>query len=143
MQRSLFDPVYRSELNNDEQDVAVYLDGEAAVTWWHRNVARTQYGIQGWRKQKIYPDFIFAVREDGAASWIVVLETKGDHLDNLDTAYKRAVLEFLSNTFAWDDSIPAGQLELVADDGQTVECALILMSEWKVKLPHLLPSGAG
>ena len=55
LQRSLFDPVYRSELNNDEQDVAVYLDGEAAVTWWHRNVARTQYGIQGWRKQKDLP----------------------------------------------------------------------------------------
>lgn len=142
LQRSLFDPVYRSDLNNDEQDVAVYLDGEAAVTWWHRNVARTQYGIQGWRKQKIYPDFIFAVREDDAASRIVVLETKGDHLDNLDTAYKRDVLEFLSSTFVWDDSIPAGQLELVADDGQTIECALILMSEWKVKLPHLLLAGA-
>ena len=44
LQRSLFEPVYRSELNQDEQDVAVYLDGDAAVTWWHRNVARTQYG---------------------------------------------------------------------------------------------------
>ena len=141
LRRSLFEPVYRNELNRDEQDVAVYLDGDAAVTWWHRNVARTQYGIQGWRKRKIYPDFIFAVREDGAAGRIVVLETKGDHLDNLDTAYKREVLAFLSGSFAWDDGIPAGQLELVADGGQTVECVLILMSEWRTKLPNLLLPG--
>ena len=138
LQRSLFEPVYRSELNQDEQDVAVYLDGDAAVTWWHRNVARTQYGIQGWRKQKIYPDFIFAVQEDGADGRIVVLETKGDHLNNPDTTYKRKVLDFLSSNFGWDDSIPAGQLELVAANGHTVECALILMSEWKTKLPQYL-----
>ena len=143
LQRSLFEPVYRSELNRDEQDVAVYLDGDAAVTWWHRNVARTQYGIQGWKKRKIYPDFIFAVREDGATGRIVVLETKGDHLDNLDTAYKREVLDFLSGNFAWDDSIPAGQLELVADGGQTVECALILLGEWRTKLPNLLLPTSG
>lgn len=67
-----------------------------------------------------------------------VLETKGDHLDDLDTAYKREVLDFLSGNFAWDDSILAGQLELVVDGGQTVECALILLSEWKTKLPNLL-----
>ena len=142
LQKSLFEPVYQIELNRDEQDVAVYLDGEAAVSWWHRNVARTQYGIQGWKQQKIYPDFIFVVRGDGATSRIVVLETKGDYLDNLDTAYKREVLSFLSSNFAWDDSIDAGKLELVASNGQTVESALILMSEWKVKLPHLLRAGA-
>ena len=71
-------PLYEGHFNRDEQDVAVYLDGEAAVTWWHRNVARTQYGIQGWKKRRIYPDFIFAVRSDSAGSGIVVLETKGD-----------------------------------------------------------------
>ncbi|MFN3585393.1 DEAD/DEAH box helicase [Phenylobacterium sp.] len=67
LEKSLFAPVYESELNKDERDVAVYLDGEKALTWWHRNVARTQYGLQGWRKAKIYPDFIFAVRRDGEA----------------------------------------------------------------------------
>ena len=142
LQRSLFEPVYRSELNQDEQDVAVYLDGEEAVTWWHRNVARTQYGIQGWRKRKIYPDFIFAVRKDGDDGRIVVLETKGDHLDNSETAYKRDVLDFLSTNFEWDNSIPAGQLKLVAANGQTVECALVLMSEWRTKLPDFLRGDA-
>jgi type III restriction enzyme len=108
LEKSLFSPVYENELNKDERDVAVYLDGEKALTWWHRNVARTQYGLQGWRKAKIYPDFIFAVQSEGAAKRITVLETKGDQLDNLDTAYKREVLSFLSDNFAWDDCVPAG-----------------------------------
>ena len=105
----------------------MYLDGEAAVTWWHRNVARTQYGIQGWKKRRIYPDFIFAVRGGEKPGRVVVLETKGDHLDNLDTDYKRKVLSFLSSSFAWDTRARAGELELIVADGQTVECSLILL----------------
>ena len=142
LKRSLFAPVYESELNRDEREVAVYLDGEEALTWWHRNVARTQYGIQGWKKGKIYPDFIFAVRTDGTANRIIILETKGDQLDNLDTAYKREVLSFLSSSFAWDDCTPAGELELIANGGEIVQCALILMSDWKTKLPRFLTGNA-
>jgi len=141
LEKSLFAPVYEAELNKDERDVAVYLDGEGALSWWHRNVARSQYGIQGWKKAKIYPDFIFAVQTEGAAKRITVLETKGDQLDNLDTAYKRDVLGFLSDHFAWDDATPAGELELVQNNGETVQGTLILMSEWKAKLPdYLKPS---
>jgi type III restriction enzyme len=138
LEKSLFAPVYEAELNKDERDVAVYLDGEAALSWWHRNVARSQYGIQGWKKAKIYPDFIFAVQTEGEAKRITVLETKGDQLDNLDTAYKRDVLAFLSDHFAWDDATPAGELELVQNNGETVEGTLILMSEWQAKLPEYL-----
>ncbi|GGB29431.1 DEAD/DEAH box helicase [Allosediminivita pacifica] len=138
LEKSLFAPVYEAELNKDERDVAVYLDGEGALSWWHRNVARSQYGIQGWKKAKIYPDFIFAVQTTGEAKKITVLETKGDQLDNLDTAYKRDVLDFLSGHFAWDDATPAGELELVKNNGETVEGTLILMSDWKTKLPEYL-----
>ncbi len=137
LEKSLFAPVYENELNGDERDVAVYLDGEKTLAWWHRNVARSQYGIQGWRKAKIYPDFIFAVQRDGEARRITVLETKGDQLDNLDTAYKREALSFLSDHFQWDDATPVGELELV-NNGETVEGTLILMSEWKAKLPSYL-----
>jgi type III restriction enzyme len=143
LERSLFAPVYESELNRDESDVAVYLDGEKALVWWHRNVARTQYGLQGWRRSKIYPDFIFAVQGHGKSQRITVLETKGDQLDNLDTAYKREVLKLLSSNFAWDTTVPAGTLELIRSNGETVECTLILMSEWATKLPgHLVPKPA-
>ena len=96
LEKSLFSPVYENELNLAEREVAVYLDGEQALSWWHRNVARRQYGIQGWMRGRIYPDSIFAVRVNGAGGRIVVLETKGDQLDNLDTDYKREVLSFLS-----------------------------------------------
>ncbi|WP_417456145.1 DEAD/DEAH box helicase [Kordiimonas sp.] len=137
LEKSLFAPVYESELNNDEQDVAVYLDGEKTLAWWHRNVARTQYGIQGWKKAKIYPDFIFAVQREGEGKRITVLETKGDQLDNLDTAYKREALSFLSDHFQWDDATPVGELELV-NSGESVEGTLILMSEWRAKLPAYL-----
>jgi len=137
LEKSLFAPVYEADFNTDEKDVAVYLDGEGALTWWHRNVAKTQYGIQGWRKAKIYPDFIFAVQRDGEAKRITVLETKGDQLDNLDTAYKRAALSYLSQQFRWDDAVPVGDLELV-NQGETVGGTLILMSEWRALLPaHL------
>ena len=138
LDKSLFAPVYENDFNGDEQDVAIYLDGEKALTWWHRNVARTQYGIQGWRRARIYPDFIFAVRHEGKAAQITVLETKGDQLDNLDTAYKRDVLDFLSQHFGWDDTAPVGELELVKNDGETVAATLILVSEWKAKLPAYL-----
>jgi type III restriction enzyme len=138
LEKSLFAPVYENELNGEEREVAVYLDGDMALDWWHRNVARMQYGIQGWKKAKIYPDFIFAVQGDGKAKRITVLETKGDQLDNLDTAYKREVLAFLSDSFAWDDYTPAGELELIQNNGEIVQCTLILMSEWKAKLPDYL-----
>ena len=138
LEKSLFAPVYSNELNSDEREVAVYLDGEEALNWWHRNVARSQYGIQGWKKGKIYPDFIFAVQTDGSANRITVLETKGDQLDNLDTAYKREVLSFLSDNFEWDDYTPAGELELVKNNGETVQCTLILMRDWKARLPAYL-----
>ncbi|WP_427183398.1 DEAD/DEAH box helicase [Bordetella bronchialis] len=137
LEKSLFAPVYENELNSDERDVAVYLDGEKTLAWWHRNVARTQYGIQGWKKAKIYPDFIFAVQRQGEAKRITVLETKGDQLDNLDTAYKREALAFLSEHFQWDEATPVGELELV-NNGETVEGTLILMSEWKAQLPAYL-----
>ncbi|MBB3235794.1 DEAD/DEAH box helicase [Phyllobacterium endophyticum] len=136
--KSLFAPIYESELNTDERAVAGYLDNDDALKWWHRNVARKQYGLQGWRRGKIYPDFIFAVQRNEGGDRIAVLETKGDQLDNLDTAYKRDLLNFLSDNFAWDTTVPAGTLELQDTNGETVECALVLMSEWRSKLPGYL-----
>lgn len=138
LEKSLFAPVFEADFNDDERDVAVYLDGEKALAWWHRNVARTQYGLQGWKRAKIYPDFIFAVTGDDSTKRITVLETKGDQLDNLDTAYKREVIKFLSDHYAWDDYTPAGELELVKNTGETVQGTLILMSEWRAQLPSYL-----
>jgi type III restriction enzyme len=94
--------------------------------------------LQGWRRAKIYPDFIFAVGSDGKTGRVVVLETKGDQLDNLDTAYKRQVLDVLSENFTWDTTVPAGTLALVQETGETVECELVLFGDVPTQLPKLL-----
>lgn len=137
LKQSLFSPVYRNDLNGQEQGVAVHLDGDAAVTWWHRNVAKSNYGLQCWKRGRIYPDFIFATGKTAGAGRIVVLETKGKHLQNPDTDYKRDVLKFLTQNFAWDQAVPAGQLQ-IAMTGETVECALILMEDIPAELPPLI-----
>ncbi|MHA1564762.1 MAG: DEAD/DEAH box helicase [Alphaproteobacteria bacterium] len=141
VQKSLFAPFYEAELNKDEQGVAVFLDGNAAISWWHRNVARAQYGLQGWKRGRIYPDFIFAVSGKGKSRRIVILETKGDHLQNPDTDYKRDLLAFLSESFAWENSVPAGQLQY-RNTGDIVECALILMQDTETQLPGFLKDRA-
>lgn len=146
LQKSLFVPIYQADLNNDEQPVAAYLDGEEALIWWHRNEARSQYGLQGWRRGVVYPDFVFSVRKadgsdkaTGETGRITALETKGDQLaGNLDTEYKRKLLAFLSDHFAWDDTVPTGQLALVTNTGETVNAALVQIGDWKVELPKLL-----
>lgn len=134
LERSLFVPVYEAELNKDEQGVAIHLDGEEAILWWHRNVARAQYALQGWQRARVYPDFIFACRcvKDGGK--IVLLETKGDHLDNPDTAYKRDLLHYLTEHFQWEESVDLA----LENTGEAVEGELILMNDIKAKLPSLI-----
>ena len=37
LQRSLFAPIYKNELNELERQVAVYMDAEQSLAWWHRS----------------------------------------------------------------------------------------------------------
>lgn len=140
LERSLFAPIYEGDFSSqDERDIAVYLDGDEALRWWHRNVARKQFSVQGWRREKIYPDFIFAVQNNEGSTRTVVLEMKGIHLaGNADTEYKKAVLQLVSQHFGHDTTIPAGKLEIFKPDGERVECDLVLMNEWKTRLPIFL-----
>ena len=145
IQKSLFSQTYQEDFNSEESNVAVYLDGAAAVTWWHRNVARHQYSLQGWRRHRIYPDFIFACSQfgDRGKKRIVVLETKGDHLaGNDDTEYKEAVLSVLSDRFDWNLAKPVGDMKLVSNDGVSVQCNLVLMENIKTELPNILKGTA-
>jgi type III restriction enzyme len=139
-EKSLFSPVYAADFNGEEKDFACYLDEEKALVWWHRNVAKSgQYHLQGWRKQKVYPDFIFAVKRQGKANKLVCIETKGDQLEgNLDTTYKRKLMELVTQHYQQGETVKAGELELVTDKGVSVVCDMLLMSEWKTALhPHL------
>jgi type III restriction enzyme len=138
--KSLFSPVYTADFNNDEREFACYLDEEKALVWWHRNVAKSgQYHLQGWRKQRVYPDFIFAVKRQDKANKLVCIETKGEQLEgNLDTTYKRKLMNLVTQHYQQGETVKAGELELVADNGVSVVCDMLLMDEWKTTLhPHL------
>ena len=138
LEKSLFAPIYEADFSStEEREVAVYLDGDAALTWWHRNVAKAgQYAVQGWRKDKVYPDLIFALQRNDGIDRLIVLEMKGEHLSgNPDTEYKKALLRFMSENYCVEHITPAGKLELVEKGHITVECDLVLMTEWRSRLP--------
>ena len=137
LKSSLFSPMYAGDFSSaDEREIAVYLDADRTLTWWHRNVARSHYALQGWRREKIYPDFIFAVQHSELDSKVVVLEMKGKHLaGNDDTDYKQSVLQLMTEAFAVENVPHVGELEFLIEDGTRITCDLVLMTEWKTKLP--------
>jgi len=96
-EKSLYQPVYAKEFNGLEKEFALYLDGHSAVTWWHRFAARQEYGLQGWRRHRVYPDFVVCVgKHRGDSCRVLVLETKGLQLaGNADTDYKENLLRAL------------------------------------------------
>jgi type III restriction enzyme len=135
LERSLFLPVYASELNADETKVAVYLDAESAIKWWHRNgTDRGSYALRGWRRGNVYPDFVFAALKDDSGERIVAMESKGDQLaGNLDTEYKRQLLETLTGKFSHSGAAFPAPAQSV-----DYEAAVVLFSEWQTKLPKLI-----
>lgn len=103
VQLSLFEPMYEYPSDNElEKNFAHFLDGEKALQWWHRIMARQQgeYYVQGWNKQRIYPDFVAMAKEVEGMTRVLIFETKGQHLEgNRDTEYKRKVLKTLEKAF--------------------------------------------
>lgn len=93
IQKSLFDYVPEENINDLEKSVAIYLDEQEKLLWWYRNMSRQDYHIQGWKRNKIYPDFIAADKQESKDDYgtVYVLETKGIHLKNEDTKYKQDV----------------------------------------------------
>lgn len=97
IQRSLFDFVPEEYFNDTEKSVAIYLDEQGKLLWWYRNLSRQDYYVQGWKKHKIYPDFVFTDTDDKKQedyNKVYVVETKGIHLKNEDTDYKKNVFDF-------------------------------------------------
>ena len=103
MQLNLFDPVFERQFDTElEKRFAYYLDEQRALSWWHRVAVRQQgeYHLRGWRRERIYPDFIALAGETAGKPHLLVFETKGEHLrDNPDTEYKRKVLDTLESAF--------------------------------------------
>jgi len=89
LERTLFDPVPANELNETEKHVAWYLDEQDKLLFWYRNIPKQDYAIQGWRRHRVFADFIFTDKSNGNGfNKVFVVETKGIHLkDNDKTTY--------------------------------------------------------
>ncbi|MGH8216346.1 MAG: FAD-linked oxidase C-terminal domain-containing protein [Rhodanobacteraceae bacterium] len=112
-EKSLFVPATEDGMNGLERNVACYVDGKAATHWWFRNVARSQYGLQGWRKHKVYPDLVAAVRQQSGDERMRVLETKGQHIKgNDDSGYKRDLFKAIKH----DVSLPVSRMAAFVED---------------------------
>jgi type III restriction enzyme len=131
--KSLLEPALRlPDMNDFEARFAGYLDSRQALHWWHRNVAKKQYGLQGWKRNKVYPDFVFGQHIEGDRSRVVLLETKGEHLAGAsDTAYKQSLLARLTEIFADERTFRAGELELQVEQDTVVVCDLLFDQAWE------------
>jgi type III restriction enzyme len=138
VQKSLFDQSFEEEYNDTERKVAIYLDEQEKLLFWYRNISKQHYHIQGWKRNKIYPDFIAAEKnsEDVAEySTVYVLETKGVHLKaNDDTKYKQNVFDLCNELGAkkvWKE---------LYDDfpDRNFEFQVVFEDEWKNQINLML-----
>lgn len=81
--RSLYQA--EEEANGFEYEMVLKLTGMENIEWWHRNISRHGFCINGFINH--YPDFIVRTK----SGKIIVIETKGDHLENTDTRQKLAL----------------------------------------------------
>ena len=135
---NLFDPVPLDSLNSLEHEVASFLDEQSRLYFWYRNIPHRGYYVQGWQKSRIYADFIFTTRRGGNSKKdyrkVFVLETKGQHLKNENTTYKKSVFA-LCNEHAkrktWNELVPAMR-------DKEIRYEVVFQDEWERRLNELL-----
>lgn len=66
-------------MNQLEQDSVMELTALPNVRWWHRNMARRGFCINGYINH--YPDIVIMTK----SGKIILAETKGEHLKNDDS----------------------------------------------------------
>ena len=142
MQLSLFEFVAKDYFTHElEKPVAYFLDDQRRLFFWYRNEVKQDYGVQAWKKEKIYPDFIFTVTDEAQkdkVNKVYIVETKGVMLaGNPDTKYKESVFD-LCNRYA--KKAPSDTLGLVMKERE-VEYEVIYGSEWERKLSELFATG--
>ena len=137
---NLFERTNEDELNGLENKVATCLDRQERLFFWYRNRARKDYYVQGWKRGRIYADFIFTLKPDEADAGdgyhqVFVVETKGLHLgQSADTAYKRSVFDLCSQHAKktdWAEFVPAMR-------GKIVRFEIVDEDEWEQRLNAML-----
>ena len=137
---NLFERTHEDDLNGLENKVATYLDRQERLFFWYRNRARKDYYVQGWKRSRIYADFIFTLRPDEPGAGdpyhrVFVVETKGLHLkQSADTEYKRSVFDICSEHARktdWADFVPAMR-------GKVMRFEIVDEDEWEQRLNAML-----
>jgi len=137
LERSLFDYVPEEDFNEMEKKVAWYLEEQERLFFWYRNIPKEDYSVQGWRKYRIYADFIFTVMDNGENEFdrVFVVETKGLHLKGSeDTEYKRSVFD-LCNDLAKKTTTNQLGMEL---ESQKVLYHVVDEDEWQQRFNEIL-----
>ena len=137
---NLFDRTSEEDLNELENRVATFHDQQERLFFWYRNRARQDYYVQGWKRGRIYADFIFTLKPDDpdtddAFHQVFVVETKGLHLkEAADTEYKRSVFDICSQHATrrdWAEFVSAMQ-------GKSMRFEVVDEAEWQRRLTELL-----
>ena len=136
---NLFERTHEDELNGLENKVATYLDRQEQLFFWYRNRARKDYYVQGWKRGRIYADFIFTLRPDEADvddefHQVFVMETKGIFRDIKDTAYKRSVFDICTEHASkrdWAEFVPAMR-------NKVMRFEIVDEDEWEQRLNAML-----
>ena len=138
LNRNLFNPVYEGEFNTLEKNFALYIDGKGAVKWWHRIAVKQDYFLQGWRRGRVYPDFLACLqRREDSPQRLIIFETKGKHLSgNSDTQYKEKLFEILEEVY--ENATDCGTMTAIAPDGQSMLFRMLLENTWKETVNAIL-----
>ena len=137
---NLFERTNEDELNGLENKVATYLDRQERLFFWYRNRARKDYYLQGWKRGRIYADFIFTLRPDEANAddeyhQVFVMETKGIHIkQSADTDYKRSVFDICTEHASkkdWAKFVPAMR-------NKVMRFEIVDEDEWEQRLNAML-----
>ena len=131
--KTLYEKLDKLRFNRFEEEVALYTDRHDLVQWWHKFDARDpeSYALQGWRKHKVYPDFIVRLTANGHLEYRVV-ESKGEHLSgNPDTEYKEKLFRLL------EESFDVGEIT-----GGNTRYRLLMQNGWKRNMDNILEPAA-
>ena len=131
LQQNLFEQVFEAEFNNLETDFVLYLDKQNAIQWWHRIAAKQGYFLQGWRRDRVYPDFIACLqRSQTGAQRLCLFETKGQHLEgNSDTTYKQELIETLET--AYRNATSHGTMDITTPNNRTMSFRMLFEDSWR------------
>ena len=131
LQQNLFEKVFEAEFNNLETDFALYLDKQSAIQWWHRIAAKQGYFLQGWRRDRVYPDFIACLqRNQTGPQRLCLFETKGQHLEgNSDTTYKQKLIKTLET--AYRNATQHGTMHVTAPNNNTMSFRMLFEDSWR------------